>query len=165
VPKHIPDLRGRRYGRLRVIARAKDDTTGRTKWLCECICGGRPAPVRARDLLSGHTKSCGCFRRDALSKAMFRHGHRTNRSSEYNSWAGLNQRCNYPRHVSWKNYGGRGLKVEFACFTDFLADVGPKPSPRHSIDRIDVNAGYKPGNLRWATAREQRLNQRRSRAA
>ena len=81
----------------------------------------------------------------------------------YAIWHGMRQRCLNPNHASWKNYGGRGIQV---CerwrrsFADFVADMGPRPSPTHSIDRIDVNGNYEPGNCRWATPFQQSQNKR-----
>jgi hypothetical protein len=78
---------------------------------------------------------------------------------------GMKARCYNQRHENFRNYGGRGIKVLYSSFEEFLAHVGPKPTPQHSIDRIDVNGNYSVGNVRWATPKEQRLNQRRSKAA
>ena len=87
--------------------------------------------------------------------------------SEYGSWAMMKQRCLNPNSKNFKHWGGRGVEVcahwrDFLCF---LADMGPKPSPKHSIDRIDVNGNYTPANCRWATPSEQRRNQRKREAA
>lgn len=82
-----------------------------------------------------------------------RHGHHN--SLEYHSWQGMRQRCLNPRHVSYADYGGRGITVceQWADFSIFLADLGFKPSPRHSIDRVDNDGNYEPSNCRWATVR------------
>lgn len=83
--------------------------------------------------------------------------------AEFNVWRSARHRCSNPNAQSWKNYGGRGIRM---CerwandFAAFLADVGPRPSPRHSIDRVDVNGNYEPGNVRWATRAEQTQNRR-----
>src|SRR5262245_9255007 len=86
------------------------------------------------------------------------------RSPELNSWYGMKNRCSNPKSSAWSNYGGRGIAVcqRWAeSFNNFLADMGPKPSPKHSIDRYPNNDGnYEPGNCRWATQAEQRANQR-----
>jgi hypothetical protein len=80
--------------------------------------------------------------------------------TERSSWLNMRQRCNYPGHAGYKNYGGRGIKVcaRWARFSVFLEDMGPKPSPKHSIDRIDNDGDYEPGNCRWATKHEQIYN-------
>jgi len=91
----------------------------------------------------------------------FKHGHAARQadgrrcSPEYYSWMAMNTRCGNPRAVGWKNYGGRGIRVLYPSFEAFLADVGRRLSPAHSIDRIDPDGHYEPGNVRWATRLEQ----------
>jgi hypothetical protein len=84
------------------------------------------------------------------------------RDSEYRSWDGLIRRCTCSAEPSWHNYGGRGITVceRWLSYENFLADMGPKPSRKHSLDRIDVNGNYEPGNCRWATVNEQQRNRR-----
>ena len=96
---------------------------------------------------------------------LFRHGHATDdgRTAEYEAWHSMIQRCTNPKNPGWKNYGGRGIKVcsRWLDFVNFLADVGRKPSPKHSLDRFPNNDGnYEPGNVRWATKSQQQSNQR-----
>ena len=151
------DLAGQRFSRLIALGEVgKRDKQG-ARWLCRCDCENTII-VRSGDLRSGNTKSCGCLRFDHAGSSP-RHGHaRKGRlSPEYKTWARLNSRC---RDLRNKYYGGRGIRVEFESFEEFLAHIGPKPTPRHSIDRIDVYGNYCIGNVRWADAKMQRANQR-----
>src|SRR3954471_10620371 len=84
---------------------------------------------------------------------------------EYAAWCEMRQRCNSPRKPGYKNWGGRGIKIcaRWEKFADFFADMGPRPSPKHSVDRIDNDGDYEPGNVRWATKTEQARNMRNTR--
>jgi len=89
-------------------------------------------------------------------------GHKT--TAEFRAWCSMKSRCYVETNEKYPIYGGRGITVHDAWLTDFQAfydHVGPKPEPRYSLDRIDVNGNYEPGNVRWATPSQQRLNQRR----
>ncbi len=113
---------------------------------------------------AGLIKSCGCYHDEASVVNNTKHGGR--RKPEFGVWMRMIERCERVLCISYRHYGGRGIKV---CdrwrhdFAAFLADVGPRPSPSHSIDRIDVNGHYEPGNVRWATTVEQSRNKRNSR--
>lgn len=85
---------------------------------------------------------------------------------EYRHWINMRSRCNTPSSTNYSEYGGRGIRVFDKwnkSFDDFLADVGRRPTNRHSIDRIDVDGNYEPGNVRWATPTQQLRNTRRNR--
>jgi len=89
----------------------------------------------------------------------FKHGLKG--TPEYNTWCAMKQRCNYPKNNRYNRYGGRGIKVCYDwnnSFLAFLKDMGSKPTPKHSLDRIDNNGNYEPSNCRWATVKEQTLN-------
>lgn len=127
--------------------------------VCECVCGTRRR-VRRDGLALGLSKSCGCLRLDAIATHNGSHG-----APGYNSWVAMIQRCHNPNNISFHNYGGRGISVcdEWRSdFSRFMADVGPRPTGAHSVDRIDGTRGYEPGNVRWATRTEQSRNRRTS---
>jgi hypothetical protein len=147
------DLTGKQFRRLRVKAYAQD-----RKWLCVCNCGAL-ITVDGSHLRRGHTKSCGCLRKQRMTK------HGMSRSPEYRSWVSMKQRCFNPRNPAYENYGGRGIIIceEWLCFEAYFADTGTRP-PECSLDRIDNDGNYEPGNVRWATRQQQRQNQRRPKA-
>ena len=169
--RRMVSLTGQRFGRLTVIGRAENTRRGTTRWRCLCDCGTERI-VQFGNLRTGHTRSCGCqSSRGTIGEHSAKHGHCSGgkRSPEYRGLEFMLQRCLNPRDKSFPNYGGRGIKVcdrwrygedgktGFECF---LTDMGPRPSPDLSIDRIEVNDDYRPGNCRWATASLQAQNRR-----
>lgn len=152
------NLIGHVYGRLTVEERSQDKNKN-IMWLCVCECGNKTI-CQGRNLKSGHTKSCGCLNKEAITK------HGMGKSTEYTSWAKMKGRCLNQNNSRYKNYGGRGIIVcesWIDSFDNFLSDMGSKPTPEHSIDRINNDGDYEPGNCRWANVKTQSRNTTRSR--
>jgi hypothetical protein len=164
-PSNFVDLTGQRYGRLTVVSRAPNGSAGQARWHCRCDCG-ETAVVWGSSLRSGNTQSCGCLQRERASQSNSRH--HMSASPEYVSYRRMLQRCYFPGSNRWDRYGGRGIEV---CerwrgdhgFENFLADMGPKPHPRLTLERVDNDGNYDPGNCVWATYRRQALNSSKTR--
>jgi hypothetical protein len=156
MPRLIELRAGRRFTRLVVVRRARHN--GRKAWLCRCDCGN-PVKTFSADLLRDRVKSCGCLH---IDQNRSRATHRATATPEYQIWADIIRRCSKPSHHAWADYGGRGIKVckRWQNFEHFIKDVGPRPTPAHSLDRRKVNGGYSPANCRWATRKEQARNKR-----
>lgn len=153
------DLTGMRFGRLVVTELAPSMVvSGRSRrhWRCSCDCG-EVVTVIALALISGGTKSCGCFRLDRITT------HGMTGTPEYRSWRSMLQRCMNVSSNRYMNYGGRGISVcdRWMDFANFFSDMGSRPSLDYSLDRIDNDGNYEPGNCRWATRSEQQRNKRR----
>jgi hypothetical protein len=163
------DLTGQIFGRLTVISRSVRDKNGFRTWLCRCECDGNERTYRVDALRFGKAKSCGCQRSiTAIERSVnVVHGHKAKGkiSAEYRCWCKLRDRCNNPKNQDWVHYGFRGIKVcdrWMESFENFFADMGTKPTPKHSIDRINVDGNYEPSNCRWATHTQQMNNIRRN---
>jgi hypothetical protein len=154
------ELAGRRFERLTVISRATVMQGYNSMWNCICDCGQQRL-VRGSHLISGAIKSCGCLSREKSAVLHFVHG--SHGTPTYRSWLRMRGRCYDPKNNEFHNYGARGIKVCDAwrwSFSEFLKDMGERPSLHHSIDRINGNLDYDKSNCRWATASEQQNNKR-----
>jgi hypothetical protein len=162
---------GQRFGRgvvtdtdVRIPRPGRTGSRG-ARLLCDC---GNEYVTPISNLHKGSTQSCGCLRRERQRAAITKHGlaSRNGANPLYKVWGAMLDRCENPQHKAYPNYGGRGIGVcpEWHDVTVFVAwmeaNLGPCP-PGKSIDRTDNDGNYEPGNVRWATAREQSLNQRR----
>lgn len=152
------DLTGLRFGRLTVVERAGRYVPPSGKqthitWLCKCDCGNF-ATVTAGQLRCGGTQSCGCLHRERFTTKT----HGESRTPLYNVWRAMKERCNSPNSISYKWYGGKGVKIcdewnnSYESFRDWAVANGYTEGL--SIDRIDSNLGYLPENCRWLTRAE-----------
>jgi len=158
------------FGRLKTIGPRFLLPTGPTAkrhafQVCSCVCGSVRV-VRTNNLASGNTTSCGCLNSELVAKCNVTHNTthgESDKTPEYLCWCNMQKRCCNPNHKAYHSYGGRGIHI---CerwrgpdgYSNFLADMGRRPSKSHSIDRIDVYGNYCPENCRWATSKEQTRN-------
>lgn len=154
--------RGQKIGQLTYLEDSKVHKYPRKAvFLCRC---GKEFESYIKGAKNNSVTSCGCRKKAGLSpKVAFVDGIF---APEYEVWCGMKARCYNKRHRSYKNYGARGIGIcdEWKhCFKRFLADMGRRPSKRHSIERYDNNIGYQPSNCRWATIEEQCVNRRNNR--
>lgn len=159
--KSARDITNQRFGRLFVLGPIDRDTKGKIVWLCLCDCGNYSFPVTG-SLLKGRSKSCGCLHKDLLASIFTSHG--LYRHPLYFTWKDILKRCCNSHSTHYKHYGGRGITV-FSMWHNslekFIAYVSALPNyglEGYSLDRIDNNGNYTPGNLRWATNKQQARN-------
>jgi hypothetical protein len=158
------DLTGLEIGFLVILGRMPPRPGyGQAEWLCKCGRCGVTCVKPGSTLNRGVTKSCGCLRNEMLLAGMQTTHGKTN-TRVYGIWQAMKNRCYNKNQPHYERYGGRGIRVcrEWRdSFEAFYAAMGDPPSLRHSIDRIDNNGSYKPGNCKWSTPAEQNDNQRR----
>ncbi len=150
---------GTKQDRLTIMKEAGKGKHGHILWFCECECGNQKRIAGAS--LKRGAKSCGCLTRERNTK------HGLSATRLYRLWSDIKRRCCCPTDKAYKNYGGRGIRIydswkdDPEAFIKWVEEtLGERPTKKHSLDRIDVNDDYKPGNLRWATSREQARNKR-----
>lgn len=161
-------LTGRRFGKLTVLS-LHSTRHSESYWLCLCDCGHKKT-IRGNSLLHGHTRSCGCLRKEISAKIGGNHsevhGQTLNGkwTPEYTAYVNAKKRCSNPRHPFFKNYGAVGIQFLFDSFDDFLAAVGMRPSPKHSLGRYLDSGNYELGNCDWQNRAEQEAEKKGKRA-
>lgn len=159
----LKNLVGQKFGRLTVLERAENAKDGHARWKCRCDCG-REVVVFGNSLIRGVTKSCGCLHDELTVQRSTKHG--KCHSKTYRLWAAIKTRCFNPNYKAYKHYGGRGITIyepwrnDFAAFYDYVSKLEHFGEEGYTLDRKDNGGNYEPGNLQWATQKEQNRNQR-----
>lgn len=166
LPKQAIDLTGRRFGRLVALGPISKSLSTQIIWRCVCDCGNS-SDVISQSLRSGATISCGCWKSESFARAKTTHG--LSKTRLYRVWKGMVTRCTNANVPGYKDYGGRGIKIfpnwldDFQVFFDHVRLLDNCENVGYSLDRINNNGNYEPGNVRWATRTEQNRNSRHNR--
>jgi hypothetical protein len=168
----IKDLTQQKFFRLKPLRGFRKDfgTYGKTFWECLCDCG-QTVTVEAGNLVGGNSTSCGCWQQEKAREAHLTHGQSLGAAGkkpthEYSCWQNMLARCTNQNRKDWKYYGGKGIKVcerWLTSFENFFEDLGPAPSPKHSLERGNSDGNYEPRNVSWATHKQQMNNFSRNR--
>lgn len=162
IPKNpkFKNLTGRKFSRWTVLGFAGIDAN-RSFWFCRCDCS-EIRRIDGASLTRGNSKSCGCLMREVARINGTTHGQSVASfiTPEYRAYRNAKSRCETPGNSRYAIYGGRGIKFLFKNFEEFFEAVGKRPSPDHSIERIDTNGNYQKENIKWATSKEQSRNRR-----
>ena len=158
------DLTNKKINKLTVQYRDNSVPKGKPpKWICNCDCGKQNLSIFGMHLRTGHTKSCGCYNLEQIKIRSTIHG--MTKTPEHKTWSEMRQRCYNPNNNQFNDWGGRGIAV---CdrwkdsFQNFYEDMGPRPSDKYSIDRIDNNGNYQPSNCKWSSRKDQARNTRKN---
>lgn len=169
--KYIIARVGHTFGRWLVLRYSHSEKIKRITydyWLCRCSCGTE-RPVAAPSLIAGKSRSCGCLQKETAATLLTTHGtfqSGQKKTSEYIAWQHMLGRCLNPTIPEYRNYGARGISICVrwrSSFKHFLDDMGLKPSPKHSLERINNNGNYEPANCKWDTRHNQQRNKRTNR--